>query len=338
MNITKNSYINGVDKVLRLETALAYVKSNHLILNNNDTITLPEAPHVTTEPLDNYSIYVKGQRLSHIYKANKDNQLSLLYENQAAGLMLISPNQFMLINEEGGNTLSYFQNGVSIWCKPLEKKLLAYNQRAIVTSPHYKYPYLEVRDLATFTVQKVIETDKNYKVSHHTNMIGDTLIFFQSRRLPEFTHREVIATAINLTDGSIIWTSKYYGAYWFLFNETDKQLYSLSGVWVNKEPTFYVETLNPKTGETSRSLLEQNTDMETSPWLGKIVNNTYFYADSGAQGTCVSAIDLTTKKLIARCDLNLNKGVKIAEPYIAGDDLWVLDTEKTLHQLKIKSQ
>ncbi len=83
-------------------------------------------------------------------------------------------------------------------------------------------------------------------------------------------------------------------------------------------------------------MLEQDTDIVTSPWLAKIVNNTFFYADSGTQGTCVSAIDLSTKQLIARCDLNLSDGVKIAEPYIAGDDLWVLDTEKTLHQLKIR--
>ncbi len=337
MKITKDNQVVGVDKVLHLKAALAYVQENTLIINDSEHIRLPEAPHVTSEPLDNYNIYVSGQRLSHIYRADIENKLNLLHENQAAGRIIISPEQFMLVNEKGENTLSYFQNDMLVWRKPLEKKLLGFNNQFMVTSPHYKYPYLEVRDLATFTVQQVIDTDKNYKVSHHTNVIDDTLIFFQTRRLPEFTHIDVIATAINLTDGSIQWTSAYQGAYWFLFNDSDKQLYSLTGVWVNKQKTYYLETLNPKTGETSRTLLEQNTDIVTSPWLAKIVNNTLFYADSGTKGTCISAIDLTTKKRIARCDLHLAAGVKIAEPYIAGDDLWVLDTEKTLHQLTISS-
>jgi hypothetical protein len=336
MKITEDNQVAGVDKVLQLKEALAYVQENTLIINDSEHIRLPEAAHVTSEPLDNYNIYVSGNELSHIYKLDKDKQLTLLYKNKADGFVILNSHQFILIDEaDHKNTLSYYIDGVLKWRKAKEKKRLSYNLKSIVTSPHYKYPYLEVRDLATFTVQKVIDTDKNYKVSHHTNVIDDTLIFFQTRRLPEFTHIDVIATAINLTYSSIQWTSAYQGAYWFLFNDRDQQLYSLRGVWVNKHKTYYLETLNPKTGETSRTLLEQNTDIVTSPWLAKIVNNTLFYADSGTKGTCISAIDLTTKKRIARCDLHLAAGVKIAEPYIAGDDLWVLDTEKTLHQLTI---
>lgn len=194
---------------------------------------------------------------------------------------------------------------------------------------------IEIRDLETFNVQQVIDTHEDYKVSHHTNVIGDTLIYFQTRSVPEFAHNEVIATAIDLIDNSVIWTNTYEGSHWFLFNDYDQQLYSLSGVWINKAPTFYVEKLNPKTGETSRTLLAHDTEIVTSPWLAKIDNNTLYYSDSGTEGTCVSAVDLSTKKLIARCDLNLPDGIKIAEPYISGDDLWVLDTQKNMHQLKV---
>jgi hypothetical protein len=336
MNITKNSQLNGVDKVLCLRTELAYVKENTLFINDNETITLPEAPHLVSEPLDNYNVYISGQELSDIHKVDKDNQLNLLNKKKADGFVVISSNQFILVDEEGErNTLSYYQDGVLKWRKPKEKKSLSYNHRTIITSPHYKYPYLEVRDLATFTVQKVIENDENFKVSHHTNVIGDCLIFFQQRSIQGSPHLEVIATAINLVDSSIMWTKTYQGAHWFLFNDTDKQLYSFYGVWENKLKTMYLETIDPITGEHTKEKIVCDSKVSSIPWLTKTVDNIMYIADSDAIGTCIHALDLTTKKLIARCDLKLSKGVKIAEPYIAGDDLWVLDTEKTLHQLRI---
>jgi hypothetical protein len=184
-------------------------------------------------------------------------------------------------------------------------------------------------------VQKVIDTDKNYKVSHHTNVIDDTLIFFQQRSVQGSPHLEVIATAINLTVGSILWTTTYQGSHWFLFNDSDKRLYCYSGVWENKLKSMYLEIIDPLTGEHTKEHIVNESKVSSIPWLTKIINNILYIADSDTPGTCIHALDLNTKKFIARCDLHLAAGVKIAEPYIAGDDLWVLDTEKTLHQLTI---
>ena len=336
MELIKYAVLTGIDDIVQRKNDLAYVKGNQLLLQNSRPIELPYECFVVGEPSADYTTYIHGEGFAYTHRLNEGLTLDLVNPKKSRSVIVLSTNEYFLnYSEDAENTITYFKNGQQVWQKPQQKRYLGNNASTIVTSPNFKMTQLEVRDLATFTVQQVIDTDKNYKVSHHTNVIDDTLIFFQTRRLPEFTHIDVIATAINLTDGSIQWTSAYQGAYWFLFNDSDKQLYSLTGVWVNKQKTYYLETLNPKTGETSRTLLEQNTDIVTSTWLAKIVNNTLFYSDSGTKGTCISAIDLTTKKFIARCDLHLAAGVKITEPYIAGDDLWVLDTEKTLHQLTI---
>jgi hypothetical protein len=338
MELIKHAVLTGIDKIVQRKHDLAYVTQNQLVLQNQCAIDLPEKCYVVGEQAADFKVYLYEDGIGHVYYLNDADSFELFHPQKALSGWVLSSSQILLNYLDGvENTDTYFKDGEIVWQKEQAKRLLGNNTKTIVTSPNFKMTQLEVRDLATFTVQQVIDTDKNYKVSHHTNVIDDTLIFFQTRRLPEFTHIDVIATAINLTDGSIQWTSAYQGAYWFLFNDSDKQLYSLTGGWVNKQKTYYLETLNPKTGETSRTLLEQNTDIVTSPWLAKIVNNTLFHADSGTKGTCISAIDLTTKKRIARCDLHLAAGVKIAEPYIAGDDLWVLDTEKTLHQLTISS-
>ncbi len=336
MQLIKNAELIGIDDLVQRKHDLAYVKGNQLLLQNSRPIELPYECFVVGEPSADYTTYIHGEGFAYTHRLNEGLTLDLVNPKKSRSVIVLSTNEYFLnYSEDAENTITYFKNGQQVWQKPQQKRYLGNNATTIVTSPNFKMTQLEVRDLATFTVQQVIDTDKNYKVSHHTNVIDDTLIFFQHRSVQGSPHLEVIATAINLTVGSILWTTTYQGSHWFLFNDSDKRLYCYSGVWENKLKSMYLEIIDPLTGEHTKEHIVNESKVSSIPWLTKIINNILYIADSDAPGTCIHALDLNTKKFIARCDLHLAAGVKITEPYIAGDDLWVLDTEKTLHQLTI---
>jgi hypothetical protein len=340
VRITTLTKIQSVDDINYYRNELTYLQSNKLHLQNGSVIALINEPFAIGGPTDDFNLYIKGQGPSHFYKLNNINELELLFPSKIDGFKVISLRQALLVDIEGyPNTYTYIENGLKKWCKPRGKRILGFNHATIVTAPDFQYSVLDIRDLTTFTVQAQIKTelDKGFKVVHRSNVIGDTLIFFQRKDVPRSGHSEVIATAINLRDYSVAWHTEYIGAYWFLLNDQDGLLYSLRSIYEDGLDVMYFEKLNPITGQYTSEIIGKGTQILGEPLASKIAKNVLFFTDSRFVPTsCVHAFDLSTKQLIASCDLALAEGVGLAEPYICGNDLWVLDSTKTLHQLSVE--
>jgi hypothetical protein len=60
-----------------------------------------------------------------------------------------------------------------------------------------------------------------------------------------------------------------------------------------------------------------------------------YVSDFYTEGCVIWAFDLTTKKILTHFNLGLEKGIELKAPVIRNDEMYVLDSIKTLHVFNI---
>ena len=335
MELLKKAFFENVDTVVATKSEVAYLKESVLVFNSGKKIAAPPKPYITVEAGDNNRVYVKSD--SKLFRLTGGGFESVCDENSEFFLIVDEERHIRISPEGHEGTDSLYHKDTLVWSVPEEKGMPIYRGNTLVTFPDFKHKTLHFREMDTFEIKKEISTTEPFEFirnSHH--VFDDRVIFFQYQKKRDTSKmQQVIATCCDLDSGKILWETAFQGSHRYILNDADGNLYALFGRHEPDGKTLYLNCLNTFTGQVTLDIVEKNTVVASVPWLAQIYKNVMYVSDFYTAGCVIWAFDLASKKITSHFNLGLEKGVELNAPVIRNDELYALDSTKTLHVFDI---
>ena len=335
IKILKKQMKSDTQSVVADKQEVAYQNNNILIFQDGSELTLSNDAFITPEFGDGGRLYAFLD--SSIYRVNKGG-IELACNEKAPSFNVVSKYQIISsCGELHSDNYTYYQHMEEKWSFPRARGILASSSKTLFTTSAFKVAKIDFRNIETFKIMENIFPKEGFEFLLTSNYrFSDRVIFIQSQKKRDTSKmQQVIATCCDLDSGKILWETHFQGSHRYILNDADGNLYALFGRHEPGGKTLYLNCLNTSTGQVTLDIVEKNTVVASVPWLAQIYKNVMYVSDFYTAGCVIWAFDLASKKITSHFNLGLEKGVELNAPVIRNDELYALDSTKTLHVFDI---
>ena len=314
---------------------VAYQNNNILVFQDGSELTLSNDAFITSEFGDAGNLYAFLD--SSIYRVNKCG-VDLACKEKAPSFNVVSKYQIISsCGELHRDNYTYYQHMEEKWSFPRARGILASSNKTLFTTSTFKVTKIDFRNIETFKVMGEIFPKEGFEFLLTSNyLFSDRVVFIQRQKKRDTSKmQQVIATCCDLDSGKILWETHFQGSHRYILNDADGNLYALFGRHEPDGKILYLNSLNTSTGQATLDIVEKNTIVASTPWLAQIYQNVMYISDTYTEGCVIWAFDLASKKITSHFNLGLEKGVELNAPVIRNDEMYVLDSTKTLHVFDI---
>lgn len=326
--------IQKIEKLLSLESQLAFIKQNQIQISNQ-SFEIPEGAFVFEHQKD---IFLKNDNYIHALNT-LTGQIKKLIDIQSEGFIVINSNELLTSQSENGTySLSKYDlsNQMLVWKTQTTGLYYSSKNNDILLNRHgFRTKCVEKINLQNGTFDWEISSPDGFELYKIVYFLSDFMVFpFVKGTLGK--DRKVKLAGFNIESGEKLWEidSPEPGKTEWKVNESDNKLYNLAEFREGQQLHLKLTVLNPVNGKFETYTIKQDHGGLVLPWNTQIEGDKIYYSDN-VKGCRIGVIDLTNKKLLDEIELNLDEGVQIAEPYPINDRIYVLDTLKTMHTIQV---
>lgn len=329
MNLQLRESISSVDKVLSGDAFIGYVQKNQLTFQGSK-LDIGNVDYIYS-----YNEKIYGQDNKALYKFNSNTcQFDEILDQKANAYVIINDSSILMSKQiEGGYELLKIESGNKQWAVPytglyfdLIKNGCFFEKNGFKVTSFWKI------NLKNGVKEWCFDTNEGFIIGHKNLCVfGDVLTVIQEKI--NHPNKEAVLTGVDLATGKKIWEIDLDGTSKFIADNNKGKLISLFSS--RREKRIYLKSVNIANGEISLSVVSENIDSDIVPWNTAIKNDLLYFSDN-LGGNRLGVVSLTYDKILTQIELRLKDGVKLYEPHIVNNEIFVLDTTKTLHSLEIK--
>lgn len=274
-------------------------------------------------------IYIGEITNNYVYKLKKD-QLELL-SVQGNFIRFLAKKKFLLArNENDDRFLSYRDNDLVVWEKKMNtlNHSLVLNEKYYAYKPSYKATNIEVRNISDYSLRFEYEFDPTYRAGRTLFMSQNILVVPFLRTNPNYKARII---GLDLRTGNKLWSFEV-NTHEFILSEESRKLFGLIGSASSN--ILSLEIVDIANGSIEKPIIGESISTDVVSWNAIVKNGHLFYSDN-IDECKIGVLDLNSKTIISELELGLKNGVKISEPKIWDNKLFVMDTSKVCHELEI---
>lgn len=326
--------IQKIEKLLSLESQLAFIKQNQIQISNR-SFEIPEGAFVFEHQKD---IFLKNDHYIHSLNT-LTGQIKRLIDVQSEGFIVINSNELLTSQSENGTyslTKYDLSNQIQVW--KMQTTGLYYsskNNDTLLNRHGFRTKRVEKINLQDGTFDWEINSPDGFEMYKTAYFLSDFIVIpFVKGSLGK--DMKVKLAGFNIETGEKLWEidSPGTGITEWKENESDGKLYSLYEYREGQQLHLQLTILNPINGKFETYTIKQDHGGLVLPWNTQIEGDKIYYSDN-VKGCRVGVVDLSKKELLDEIKLNLDEGVQIAEPYPINDRIYVLDTLKTMHTIQV---